>query len=110
MRIKFLGILLLLMFLVVASGNSETIDISVQSEEDPGNISMGKISTETGWVKMNGIYYYVLQTGEYTKDQMIDNYYLDSNGAMVTDQWVETERGKNTFLMMVKCVRYVFKK
>lgn len=79
--------------------------VSVEREENQSRFFTGetagsdenKSATETGWVIIDYNYYYVLETGEYAKNQLVDNYYLGSDGIMITDQWADTETGKKYF-------------
>ena len=40
------------------------------------------------WKKLDGSWYYLDSDGEMARGQKVDDFYVDSNGVMVTNQWV----------------------
>lgn len=81
MRKMLLRIILFLTFLVVQIGILDTI----KAGNSPSNFPIGRSLREVGRIKINGSYYYILENGEYAKNQLIDEQYYDSDGKACAD-------------------------
>ena len=83
-------------------GKDETFDANGAWVEDGGSSYASSWAQEggswyyykggskaTGWQAIDGVWYYFDASGAMAADAIVDGYYVDANGAMVSNSWIQ---------------------